>query len=89
MIARMRGSDPDLMSSEREEVKLRTDSRLDISTGMRWYFWEDDERMDSKEVALSRDRSVKSAARDGSGSTARAWAIARPRRPFEPGKRLD
>jgi hypothetical protein len=84
----MCGSDPELMRLEREEAKLWTDSRLDISTGMSWYFWEDGERIDSKEVALARDRSVKSAVRDGSGSTARAWAIARPRRPFEPGRRL-
>src|ERR1700733_5315072 len=88
-IARMRGRDRDSMRSEREEAKLRTDSRLDISTDMSWYFWEDCERMDSKEVALARDRRVKSAVREGSGSTARAWAIARPRWPFEPRRRLD
>jgi len=88
-IARMRGTDPELMSAEREEAKLRTESRLDVSTGRSRYFWEDGERMDFKEIPLVRDRSVKSAVRDGSGSTARAWAIARPRRPFEPRRRLD
>jgi hypothetical protein len=85
-IARMRGTDPERMSAEREEAKLRTESRLDVSTGRSRYIWEDGERMDFKGVALVRDRSVKSAVRDGSGSTARAWAIARPRRPFEPRK---
>src|ERR1700744_6034297 len=87
-IARMRGIYPELISSEREEAKLRTDSRLDISTDMSWYFWEDCERMDSKEVALARDRRVKSAVREGSGSATRAWAIARPRWPFEPRRQL-
>src|ERR1700722_4595792 len=87
-IARMRGTDPEWMSAEREEAKSRTEPRLDMSTGRSWYFWEDGERRDSKEIALVRDRSVKSAVRDESGSTARARAIARPRRPFEPGRRL-
>jgi hypothetical protein len=89
MRARIRGSDPELMSAESEEANSRTEVRLDISTVMKRYFCDECESVDSRDVALDRDRNAKSAVSVGSGSAARAWAIERPRRPFEPTKKRD
>ena len=72
------------MCAAREEANSRIDARLDMSTDMNWYFWEDCDRVDSSIVDLDKDLSVKSAVSESSGFAASARAIARPRAPFAP-----